>query len=417
MTATAGAGSRLETRLRKTAPPAWFDADVERYEVDSLLPSLAVAPDSPEAVAAVLAEANAAGAAVIARGGGTQLSYGNPAERYDLALDLRRLDAIVAHEPADLTVTVQAGVRLDDVQRALAERGQWLPFDPPVAPEATIGGLLAANASGPARIAFGTGRDLVIGMTVATADGMLVKSGGRVVKNVAGYDLAKMHIGALGTLGIITQASFKVAPLPKATRTLACESSEATALVKLAIEVRDAALPATAIVLSRAAAANPRLLLRFAGGEAAVERAATRTDSLAKARGLTCEQAPGSAIDAADLTAGRELCARIAHRLTDTAAVLAAAPISADAVSYPTAGVSRVAFLAAGPEALTAVKALRNAAEAAGASLVIESGPIAARREVEVWGAPPSSVSLMRSLKQQMDPNGILSPGRFVGGI
>ncbi len=193
----------------------------EMYAVDGMTPSVVVKPTSQAEVAAAMGAANAAGAAVVPFGGGTQQGLGMPPERYDVALDLRQIESVVEYEAADLTITVEAGMRLSALQRLLAEKGQWLPLDPPVSDEATIGGVLATNASGPARFSRGTGRDLVIGMTVATAQGEIVKSGGRVVKNVAGYDLAKLHIGALGTTGVILQVSLKVSPLPVRTSMVA----------------------------------------------------------------------------------------------------------------------------------------------------------------------------------------------------
>jgi glycolate oxidase FAD binding subunit len=418
MTAAVDAGARVEARLRKVAPAGWFDADPAAYAVDGTRPAFAVAPDSQEAVAAVLAEANAAAAAVIPWGGGSRMGLGMPPERYDIALSLSRLARIVDHEPADLTLTVEAGVRLADLQALLAERGQWLPLDPPGAEGSTIGGLLATNASGPARIACGTARDLVIGMTVATAEGRLVKSGGRVVKNVAGYDMAKMHIGALGSLGVITQVSLKVAPLPKASRVLTAESDKIDGMVRLAFEVRDAALPATAVVLARPAGGPARLVMRFAGGQAAVSRAESETQKLAKEAGLSVEQAPVASVEATTSSvAGQGIVALISHRASEAAALIAGAPESAHIVSLPTAGSTRVGFLTASAGASSALEELRLRVESLSGALVLEAAPIETRTALGVWGLPPKSIGLMRSLKQQLDPSGILNPGRFVGGI
>ena len=183
-------------------------------------PRTVVRPETPQAVAETLRQASAAGQAVVPWGAGTKQGWGNAPRAYDLALDLSALDRILEYEPADLVVTVQAGTPLAALQRRLGEAGQFLALDPPFAASATLGGTLATNASGPSRLLYGTARDLVLGMQVATPAGDLVKSGGKVVKNVVGYDLNKMHIGGLGTLGVMTEVTFKVHPLPRAEATV-----------------------------------------------------------------------------------------------------------------------------------------------------------------------------------------------------
>ncbi len=328
---------------------------------------------------------------------------------------------MVEYEPADLTVTVEAGIRLSELQGLLGQSGQWLPLDPPCAPEATIGGILATNASGPARIAYGTARDLVIGMTVATAEGSLVTSGGRVVKNVAGYDMAKLHIGALGSLGVIVQVSFKVAPLPKTTRTMQIDSPSVQALAAIALRVRDAALPATGVALVRlvGAAAN-RLLLRFAGSPAAVDRACAEATAFASSQNLNAEQAPDSAW--AQVGALRSLESGVVIRLSHTPsssidAIGQASALGADVLSYPTAGITYARLLALSPEQHHGLGALRASLEGAGGALVIESAPASAKAAVDVWGTPGGDFALMRRLKDEMDPNRVLNPGRFLGGL
>src|SRR3990172_741034 len=177
-------------------PPERPDA----FAVDGLTPQAAVAPASYEQAAEVMRYAHAEGLAVIPWGGGTHIHVGNLPRRYDIALSLSRLNAVVEHEPADLTTTVQAGMTLSELQGRLGAAGQLLPLDPPGGERATIGGILATNASGPWRHAFGGARDMTIGLRVVTAEGRITRAGGRVVKNVAGYDLCKLYIGSLGTL-------------------------------------------------------------------------------------------------------------------------------------------------------------------------------------------------------------------------
>ncbi|HXH23589.1 MAG TPA: FAD-binding oxidoreductase [Dehalococcoidia bacterium] len=418
MTATA---SKVERRLRDELSALQLAPDTAAYEVDGVRPSVAVSPTSAAEVSKVLATADAVGAAVVPWGGGAHMALGMPPKRYDLALDLSRLGQVIEYEPADLTVTVEAGLPLAGLQAILAQHSQWLPLDPPAPASATVGGVLAANASGPARIAFGTARDLVIGMTVALADGRVVKSGGRVVKNVAGYDMAKAHIGALGTLGVILQVSFKVAPLPKAVQTLSVASGDVAALARAAFAVRDAALPATGIaVLQAAGASEARLLLRFAGNPAAVDRSTAETLRLARSAGLEAEQAPEAVWAEAGSIRGLETGAvlKVSHLPSHAAGVLSRLEeTGADVVAYPTAGISYARFLALPETSYELVRRLRKSIEAQGGALVLESAPVEAKTAIDVWGSPRGDFELMRRLRQEMDPKSTLNPGRFLEGL
>src|SRR5439155_5793876 len=195
-------------------------------DIDGVTPHSRVAPTSADELAAALKGANEAGRAVAPVGGGTQLDLGMPPTRLDLVIETTGLNRVVEYEPADLTVTVEAGMRLAELQRILGEQGQFLALDPPAEEAATIGGLIATNASGPLRFSYGTARDLVIGTRVANPEGTLTHSGGRVVKNVAGYDLNKLYIGSLGTLAIVIELSFKLAPIPPASATVVGQFSD-----------------------------------------------------------------------------------------------------------------------------------------------------------------------------------------------
>ena len=199
------------------------DSDLSRYAVDGLTPKAAVFPASEEELSALLKEANDKCWAVAPKGSGNASRLGNLPERLDVVVGTEMLPHLIDHNPGDLTVSVGAGTKFGLLQERLAEQGQWLPLDPPLAGSRTVGGILAANLSGPLSLAYGAARDFVLGVRVASADGAVTKSGGNVVKNVTGFDLPKLHIGALGTLGIILQATFKVLPLPKEDVTLAAE--------------------------------------------------------------------------------------------------------------------------------------------------------------------------------------------------
>ncbi len=189
------------------------------FAVDGKVPTYVVYPSSAEQVAAVLKSCADHALAVIPCRNGTKLGIGNPPIRYDVALSLKDLNQVWYYEPADLTVSVEPGMKLADFQHFVGRHKLWLPLDPPGGERASLGGILAANASGPLRVAYGGPRDMVIGMKIATTEGKIVKTGGRVVKNVAGYDMGKLLIGSYGTLGVIVEASFKLYPLPAASAT------------------------------------------------------------------------------------------------------------------------------------------------------------------------------------------------------
>src|ERR687898_1767744 len=188
-----------------------FDADA----VDGVEPSLVVEPATIEETSKVMKLASREGLAVSPRGGGTKTGLGNPPRQVDLILSTARMDEIIEHVPGDQIVRAQAGLKLQDLQESLAESDQMLGIDPPEE-GATIGGIVAANASGPRRLRYGTVRDLIIGIKLVLADGTVAKAGGKVVKNVAGYDLSKLFCGSLGTLGMVAEVIFRLHPLPAA---------------------------------------------------------------------------------------------------------------------------------------------------------------------------------------------------------
>jgi glycolate oxidase FAD binding subunit len=391
--------------------------DTDAYAIDGLRPGLAVAPSLPADVAEALKLAAESAAVVVPRGGGTQQSLGAPPERFDLALDLRHLNGVLEYEPADLTVTVEAGMRLSELQRLLGDRGQWLPLDPPLPDEATIGGILATNASGPTRHSRGTARDLVIGMSVALANGDIVKSGGRVVKNVAGYDMAKLQIGALGTLGVILQATFKVSPLPQQTFTCGVEGILGQ-MTALAAHIDDARLPAQALVLRKQARGlDWTLLAKFAGGAAAVERARNDFYATASEGRLLSDSEADAAWSKPVATQHSPVRVR-AGALPIKTAELAAwfADQGAGVTAYPSVGIVGCSWTDLGLGASILKEARRKAIEYGG-SLVIERAPPELKREVDVWGEPQADFTLMQRLKREFDPRRTLNRGRFLGGI
>lgn len=360
----------------------------------------------------MLAAANSRGQAVLPRGGGTKLHWGNPPARTDaVELSTLGLNQILEHAASDMTVTVEAGCTVAALQTALSQQGQRLAVDPLWPEQATVGGILATNDSGALRLRFGGLRDLVIGITVALADGTLASSGGKVVKNVAGYDLPKLMTGALGTLGVITQAVFRLHPLPAHTLTLkiSCESlGEAQALL-LAIQDSQLAHSALQLRVDDEEGDVARLDILFEGTQAGIA-----------AQRAVLEQIAGSA--AVDQAAAEVWGAR--QRLWPVPKDAAVAKISVlpSELAWTCELVRSVAgedwTIAAYGTGIGYVRLrkgcalARKALEERGRSLVMLS-----EAALEAWGEPGDALAVMRALKHEFDPSGTLNPGRFVGGI
>jgi len=223
--------------------------ELRNYAVDGMLPRFAIIPETVEQASQAVALANQQGLTLITRGGGSRLNLGGIPERFDVLLETTKMTRLLEHEAPDLTCHVEAGITLAELQAKLATKGQRLALDPPDAQQATIGGILASNASGPKRLRYGTARDMVIGLRVVQASGEIARSGGSVVKNVAGYDLNKLYIGSLGTLGIIVEANFKLQPLPINERTLILTFSNAEDALGTVIAVLGSLLTPSAIEL------------------------------------------------------------------------------------------------------------------------------------------------------------------------
>src|SRR5579859_5170749 len=272
----------LRAALAERAPDAVAEA-TESDAVAGVRPRVVVTPGSEEEVAAVLAFADREGLKVLPRGGGTQLGLGFPPSGGDILLSTARLNAIVEHAPHDQTVSVLPGLPLADLQASLARTRQWLALDPSTGPAATLGGLIAASPSGPRRLRYGGVRDQIIGVRVALADGTIAKGGGKVVKNVAGYDLPKLFTGSLGTLGVVVSATFRLYPLAAASRTVLFNAPELRTLGECALAVSTSTLVPSAIdVLGSNDQEKPSTMaVRFEMGEEAAEAQAAKLIELA----------------------------------------------------------------------------------------------------------------------------------------
>jgi glycolate oxidase FAD binding subunit len=400
--------------------------------IDGVQAAQALAPASEEEAAAILSHAGTNGLAVIPFGGGSHLGLGNPPERYDVALSMRRLSGIVAYEPADMTLTVQAGMKLADVARLLSEHGQLLPLNPPGGPDATVGGVVAANAQGPLRQAYGTARDWVIGMRTAMADGTVVKAGGRVVKNVTGYDLHKLHIGGLGTLGVVTEVAFKLAPLPRSRTTVVASFPSADAAEALIARASDGGLPMLAAELlspSAARAVTERdawsALIMFGAGEQAIARSLRDAKTLARELSGTIDTArdDGEFATWGELFASGDVVLRASVRPTAVSAVMSdlqtalledAPMLSATAA----AGLVRVRLTTADEAAPNAIAVARDVVSRHDGFVIVERAAHTVKSAIgDVFGAPRPDIDIMRRLKQAYDPQRVLSPGRFMGRL
>ena len=393
-------------------------------EVVGVRPAKIVEPGTAEELAKVLACANGAGLAVIPRGGGTKLDWGNPPRRADLILSTARLDKVLEHAWGDMTATVHAGCTVAALQRTLAEHGQRLALDPLWAERATIGGILATNDSGALRTRFGSLRDLIIGITLALPDGTLAKSGGKVVKNVAGYDLPKLATGSLGTLGMITEAVFRLHPLPHETQTLSFTAPSFEALCELANAIRDSRLAYTCLQLRANSTGQPSLDVSFEGTRAGLDAQERPLSQLAAKAKRTDSSEAGNAREALWQAGGRKVVAKFSVLPTDLASFCATLSEIASkhgltwkAVAQAI-GVGHLRLEAASDDALLgALPRLRSKAEALGGTLAVLGCPPEMKPRFDVWGPPGNAFPLMRRVKEQLDPNGTLNPGRFVGGI
>jgi glycolate oxidase FAD binding subunit len=349
-----------------------------------------VKPRSADEVAQLLREAAEAGKAVTPVGGGRAMTMGGPADRCDVELRMAALDRVVEHAAADMVVTVEAGIRLEALQEHLAKSGQFLPLDPFNSPGHTVGGLIAAGWTGPLRLRYGSVRDFMIGIRVALPDGKLASAGGRVVKNVSGYDLMKLHVGALGSLGVIVAASFKVFPRPLRDVTVESHDGWAAAEQVMSLPMAPAALDLFS---------DGRVLARFFGSPDAV-------DVMVKATGWAKAD---DGVWAEHSRSAPTRWARIATPRTELRRVIESLPGGASWWCSPGSGIAHWSFGDA-EEVATA----RRLVESAGGSLVLMAASDDVKNQAGAWGTPPPTLDVMRRLKDAFDPHHVLNPGRFV---
>jgi glycolate oxidase FAD binding subunit len=415
------------------------------FAVDGQVPQCVAYPETMDALSRCAAALHGGGLAVIPAGNGSHLHIGRPPRAYDVALSTRRMCRVVAHEAADLTVTVEAGCTLADLNDVLASAGQFLPLDPPHPEQRTVGSIIATDAWGPWRLEHGKVRDLLIGVTVVLASGTVVRGGGRVVKNVAGYDLMKLFAGSFGTLGIVVEATFKVRPQPAHTAVLVVPVDSVAKGTTLGLAAVDGPLaPQFVDVVNAAAGAQlelngPALVVGCAGvmAEVDVQHQRMRTlPGVGDVRRVDAEEARqlytalrDLPADAGDVTGGEggaavlgcalsvvpSRLADVLQRAEDEAARHRVELQVRAAVGVGTASVRCLGVTEEG--AVRLAEWLGEATRAAAGWIRFDVLPTAWKARIDPWGAAPPGVALMRGVKRTLDPEARLSPGRFVGGI
>jgi glycolate oxidase FAD binding subunit len=450
------------TRLEEIAGGAHVvtdAAEIAAREVCGVRPAAIVKPADPAQIAEILRFAAAEKLAVIPMGSGTKLGIGAPPTRYDIALDLSRMNRVLAYDPQDLTLGVEAGVRIKDLLRTLEEQRQFLPLTVPFSDRATIGGIVAANSSSPLRHAYGSVRDFCLGMEFVTGEGAQAKSGGRVVKNVTGYDLHKLLIGSLGTLAVITRVNFRTFPMPPAQGMFVASFSSAesafefcraishSVLTPQMVEVADPGAGRLIFSAETTARITPMqwsVVISAAGQPAVVDRYERELGHLAGAANaaeflpisdseqssvfvrirefprLVLEGAPDAAIFRIgvlptampsllkDLSEVAKRCRLQLATLTRASGIMYAALFAQAGNESPFAAtasaVKEIFHLCTLPEN--------------GAQAMLEWCPTEINTSADVaWGPPRPDFELMQRVKHSFDPQNVLAPGRFAGGI
>lgn len=382
-------------------------------------------PTSTEQVSAVLRASAAHRIRVVVRGAGTKLDWGAPPAACDLVVDLNGLTGLVEHASGDLVVVARAGTPYETLRREVSPAGQQLALDPGYR-GATLGGIVATNTSGPRRLLYGTARDLLIGVTFVRADGVVARSGGRVVKNVAGYDLGKLLTGSYGTLGVITEVVFRLHPLPDARRYVVSELVDADALGAAVDAVVSSQVAPTAVEIDKPTRGDARLAVLVEGTAVGVAERAAATAAILGGADVTPEgpdwfgRYPFGPDDVAiKLTAqpsGLPVLLSEATRIGVRYDLRVSVRGSAVGVLYAAMSAPREEGNGYANRVAAAVDDLRAAAQAQTGSVVVLRAPDDVRPGLDVWG-PVHGLGLMRNLKREMDPAGLLAPGRFVGGI
>jgi glycolate dehydrogenase FAD-binding subunit len=412
----------LTEDLRRIVGPDNVHEATEEDAVEGVEPDFVVEPGSVQEISDVMKLAASEGLAVAPRGSGTKTHIGDPPRRLDLIVSTARMNEVLEHTPGDQIVRLEAGVKLEDLQEHVSGSDQMLAIDPPES-GATIGGIVAANSSGPRRYRYGTIRDLIIGITVVLQDGTVAKAGGKVVKNVAGYDLSKLFTGSLGTLGIIANANFRLHPRPEAARTVAVEVAGPQQAQAAAQAIVHSQIEATAVELHYGEDEKQLkvLLESIPGGiDAKTETAFFLLKQFGEVRTLSDEEAdhPGHLTTA-------EVVLKIGAPPADLAAVLESVFGAAErkGLGHPRitghagSGVTLVGFSGESEAGAAGfVEEMREIWVRRGGSVTLQRAPLTLKQRVSTWDNGGDYLGLIRRVKEKFDPRGGMNPGRFLGG-
>jgi len=395
--------------------------------IEGVQPALVVEPGSVEEISGVMKLAAREGLAVSPRGGGTKTHLGDAPSQLDLIVSTTRMNEIMEHTPGDQIFRAEAGVRLEDLQERISESDQMLALDPPES-GATLGGIIAANSSGPRRYKYGTVRDLIIGITVVLHDGTVAKAGSKVVKNVAGYDLSKLFTGSLGTLGIIATANFRLHPLPKASRTVAVEVESPQQAQEATQSIVHSQVEATGIELHYAEDEKllTVLLESIPGGmDAKVETASFLLKQFGEVRTLSEEEAdhlgPLTPPAVAD-----EIVLKLGAPPAELGSVLESVLGAAErrGLAHPRitghagTGVTFIGFSGEDEDAAVGfVGEMREIQTRKSGNVTLQRAPLTLKQRVSTWDNGGDYLGLVRRVKEKFDPRGGMNPGRYLGGL
>ena len=372
------------------------DVAIDAYSVNGTRPARVMRASDAQQVADVIRAANADREAVVLLGGTTRSEIGDAPARYDVALDLRGVRGVVEHSPADLVCVVRAGTTLADLAVELGAKGQRWPVEAPDPARATVGGTIASAAATPSRLRHQHVRDWIIGCEAVLGDGTRARAGGRVVKNVTGYDLTRLYGGSFGTLAALVEVNLKLTAVDETARVLVMRDRDTSHLGRIALELR-AAVPVDSLVL---ASGDGALYVRLAGAAAAVERVARDLMT----RGTFADAASTELQRLVDRTVREHLVARLS-----VAPGSEPAQLSGDAIAF--VGTGNAYLLGARSDG--ELSATRERVEADGGALVLERIEPLRRRALGTWGTLRAPATIQAALKRRFDPNGVLAPGRI----
>jgi glycolate oxidase FAD binding subunit len=472
-----GLADIVERRFFETDP-----AVMAEYGIDNMIPKAVVFPKNTQQVAEIVKFAFHNNLAIIPRGSGSKMAMGNPPQRLDLIVSTARMNHMLDVDTANLTITIEAGVKFKDVQARLASEddrcylpledmategeaficsdrshsGCFLPIDPPFSESATMGGIVAANSSGPRRLLYHLPRDHILGVRLVTPNGSIAGAGGKTVKNVSGYDISKLMIGSLGTLGIICEMTFRLLPLPEQMETLLFafdRFSDAhglasnlfeTSLLPAAVEVMNGALFAHLKIDRPPDFVSGRYVVAVAleAFEGAVKRMASEILQLADARGAKKHARLRNHAHLQFWLAFSNLDAILAAKFSDLIKVrlnyqisdwkdifefvdrtLSRENLEHTLSAHAGSGICSVNLLmdrnanGSGDNVVKTIEQLLKRSRQAGGNLVIHQAPVDLKKRLKIWGEQPSDFPVMKRIKEELDPSGIMSPGRFVGGL